>query len=113
MAYKNKIDQAKASKRHYEAHKDVIKKRTKKRNKTQKQKNRDYVNAFKSLSKCVDCGESNPVVLDFDHVRGEKILCISDMMRGAYSLATIKKEIKKCEVRCSNCHRLATYNRRK
>jgi len=113
VAYKNKKDQAAASKRHYEANKTTVKKRTKKRNKSQKQKNKEYVNAVKELTGCVDCGETNPVVLDFDHVRGEKILCISDMARGAYCLKTIKEEIEKCEVRCSNCHRVATYNRRK
>jgi len=113
LAYKSKQDQAAASKRHYEANKTTVKKRTKKRNKSQKQKNKDYVNTVKELTGCVDCGETNPVVLDFDHVRGEKIKCISDMTRGGYSIKTIQEEIDKCEIRCSNCHRVATYKRRK
>jgi len=113
MSYKSKIDQAKASKRHYEANKEKIKARTKKRNKKQKEINKEYIMDIKSNSPCIDCGESNPLVLDFDHVRGSKVKCISDMMRGAYSIETIQQEIDKCEVRCSNCHRLATYNRRK
>jgi len=111
MPYKNKKDQASASKRHYEANKEKIKERTKIRRKTQKQKNKDYVKAYKSLSKCVDCGENNPLVLDFDHVRGKKVKCISDMMRGGYCLDSLKKEIAKCEIRCANCHRIVTYNR--
>ena len=112
MAYKNKKDQAEASKRHYDANKEKIKQRSFLRNKTQRQKNKDYINAIKTISKCVDCGETNPVVLDFDHVRGKKLKCISDMMRGAYGIKSIQKEIDKCEVRCSNCHRLATHKRR-
>ena len=112
MPYKYKKDQASASKRHYDANKIKIKKRTRKRNKKQREINREYVNTFKSLAKCVDCGEYNPVVLDFDHVRGIKLSSLSDMMRGAYGLESIKKEIAKCEVRCSNCHRLATHKRR-
>jgi hypothetical protein len=112
LAYKNKIDQAAASKRHYEKHKDKIKDRSKKRNKRQKRKNQEYIRAIKEASSCVDCGESNSVVLDFDHVKGEKVSNISDMARGAYSIKTIQKEIDKCEVRCSNCHRIATAKRR-
>jgi hypothetical protein len=55
----------------------------------------------------VDCGESDPIVLDFDHVCGTKILEISRMIRG-YAWAAIWAEIQKCEVRCANCHRRKT-----
>lgn len=59
---------------------------------------------------CVDCGESDPIVLEFDHVRGEKINSISKMVQCAYSITKIKEEIDKCEVRCANCHRRKTAN---
>ena len=72
----------------------------------------DQVKELKKISECKDCGESNPLVLDFDHVRGKKIMCISNMVRNSYSIETIQKEIDKCEVRCANCHRLITYKRR-
>lgn len=111
MAYKDKKDQAAASKRHYEKHKDKIKARSKKRNKKQKRKNQAYVRLLKEKGCCVDCGESNSIVLDFDHVTGNKISNISDMARGSYSIKSIQKEIDKCEIRCSNCHRIATHNR--
>lgn len=52
---------------------------------------------------CVDCGETDPVVLEFDHVRGEKLADITRM--GDRSGAAIQAEIAKCEVRCANCHR--------
>jgi hypothetical protein len=57
---------------------------------------------------CVDCGETDPVLLDFDHVRGTKIANISRMVSWNSSTEAIKKEIVKCEVRCANCHRKKT-----
>lgn len=57
---------------------------------------------------CVDCGETNPIVLDFDHVRGKKHRNISEMICQTYSWTTIMEEISKCVVRCANCHRRRT-----
>ena len=112
MPYKNKKAQAAASKRHYEANKDKIKSRTLVRNRTQNYKNRGYVAFVKSLFECVDCGESKTIVLEVDHVRGVKKNNVSDMVNQSYSFKTIQKEIDKCEVRCANCHRIVTHERR-
>ena len=112
MAYKDPKDQAAAAKRHYEANKEKIKARSKKRNKESRKRNKEYIRFIKSLHECIDCGEDNPVLLEFDHVRGEKRGNISDMANQAYCIDTIQKEIEKCEVRCSNCHRQVTYERR-
>lgn len=58
---------------------------------------------------CQDCGEKDPVVLEFDHVSGEKSSAITDMVRGgAYRWCRIAAEIEKCVVRCANCHRRRT-----
>ena len=61
---------------------------------------------------CVDCGEDDPLVLTFDHIRGEKKMGISQMVNQGYSLEAIKEEIKKCEVRCMNCHMKVEKQRR-
>jgi len=53
---------------------------------------------------CVDCGETDPIVLSFDHVRGSKKMNLSQMVNQGYSLKIIQAEIDKCEVRCMNCH---------
>lgn len=54
---------------------------------------------------CVDCG-NNPVVLEFDHKSSSlKINDISTMINSG----AIIDEIKKCEVRCANCHKIKTY----
>jgi 5-methylcytosine-specific restriction endonuclease McrA len=59
---------------------------------------------------CVDCGEKDPVVLDFDHLSelGKKIYSISEMINSSSCLESLKLEINKCAVRCSNCHRRKT-----
>ncbi len=57
---------------------------------------------------CVDCGEADVVVLEFDHVRGKKKRTIASMLVQGYSFEKILKEIEKCDVRCANCHRRKT-----
>lgn len=61
---------------------------------------------------CVDCGESDPIVLDFDHVCGTKVCDVSRMVWAGYRAWRIEKEIAKCEVRCANCHRRITHRRK-
>jgi|TARA_Y100000034_G_scaffold108896_1_gene139652 hypothetical protein len=58
---------------------------------------------------CVDCGETNIMFLEFDHVTGEKKKAISDMILDKYCWETILEEINKCVVRCMKCHRIKTY----
>lgn len=64
---------------------------------------------FEYLKKnpCVMCGESNPIVLEFDHLR-DKTSEISTMVRCSYSWERILEEIEKCQVLCANCHRIKT-----
>jgi transposase len=70
---------------------------------------RKYLDSVKVASGCVDCGyDANPLALDFDHVRGEKKILVSF----AKSKAQADAEIEKCEVRCSNCHRIKTWERK-
>lgn len=60
---------------------------------------------YLKLNPCVDCGEGDPVVLDFDHVRGVKEFEISAKVFDTVSFEKLKHEIAKCQVRCANCHR--------
>ncbi len=53
---------------------------------------------------CVDCREGDPIVLQFDHVRGEKVREVSEMLRNGTPWEKIETEIAKCDVRCANCH---------
>jgi hypothetical protein len=65
---------------------------------------------IKEDSGCIDCGENNHIVLDFDHLKDKKYN-ISRMIHDGFSWAAIKKEIAKCEVVCANCHRIRTHDR--
>ena len=70
---------------------------------------RDYVQQAK-FKPCADCGIQYPFyVMEFDHVRGEKKFNISSWP--GKSLKTVKEEIEKCEVVCSNCHAHRTWSR--
>ena len=60
---------------------------------------------------CVDCGETDRDVLDFDHVRGVKLFGIATAARRGYSMEVLIAEVAKCEVRCANCHRNVTRQR--
>lgn len=59
---------------------------------------------------CIDCGESDPIVLDFDHLRDKKYQ-VPQMIRYGMKWDSILEEIAKCEVVCSNCHRRRTAKR--
>ena len=73
---------------------------------------REFVWGYLSTHPCVECGESDPKVLEFDHIIGEKVKAVSDMVRLGYGLDTIVAEISKCQVLCANCHRRKTYSER-
>jgi len=70
--------------------------------------NQRFMLDYYSEHGCIDCGEKDPIVLDADHVRGQKAMNISKLVKNASSLEIIKKELEKCEIRCSNCHRRRT-----
>ncbi len=58
---------------------------------------------------CVDCGETDPLVLKFDHP-GHKDFNISKGLRD-HSWQAVLAEIEKCDVVCANCHRRRTARR--
>lgn len=62
---------------------------------------------------CADCGlRFDPVCMDFDHLPGQpKVKSIARMVQSRVAWEKIEAEIAKCEVVCSNCHRLRTRDR--
>lgn len=59
---------------------------------------------------CVDCGEDDVLVLEFDHHLGDKEFSIARGFRDR-SLEALVAEMAKCEVVCANCHRRRTATR--
>jgi hypothetical protein len=76
-----------------------------------RQKAREFIATYLSAHPCIDCGETDPVVLTFDHVRDQKHDNISDMVRNGLSIEAIRTEIEKTEVACFNCHTIRTQKR--
>jgi len=97
------------SRNHYVKDPEPYKKRRLESNRRYLIRNRSYAIEYLRHHPCVDCGESDPLVLEFDHVQPEqKELNVSDIIRCAYSLDRVKREIDRCVVRCIHCHRRRT-----
>ena len=77
-------------------------------NKRYRRRNCELVCEYLLTHPCVDCGESDMDVLDFDHVRGRKNGDVSILARSAIAWKRVAEEIAKCEIRCANCHRRRT-----
>lgn len=69
-------------------------------------RNRLLVWNYLRTHSCALCGESNPVVLEFDHLT--KKLHDIGWLIPASCTARILTEIEKCRVLCANCHRRHT-----
>jgi hypothetical protein len=112
MAYKDPADQAAAARRHYENNKEKMKARAV----AHKAKMREVIVAYLAETKnvpCMDCGEQYPTyVMDFDHVRGEKLFSLANAWQNGFSLKKVQEEVAKCEVVCANCHRIRTWMRK-
>lgn len=72
---------------------------------------RKFIWNYKLTHPCIDCGNTNPIVLEFDHIDGtSKENNVCTMVGNGYKLERIVAEIEKCVVRCANCHRIKTYS---
>jgi hypothetical protein len=72
---------------------------------------KEFIRKLKDVP-CADCGLRYPhYVMDFDHITGEKKYNLSRLMKVTASWKTIKEEVAKCEIVCSNCHRIRSWKR--
>lgn len=96
-------------KNHYNKNKEYYLEKARRRNNQIKQRTLDYIYQYLSKNYCVDCGESDITVLEFDHnSKFNKVETVSFLIKNRYPLDKVKDEISKCEVRCANCHRRKT-----
>lgn len=91
---------------HYQANKENIYRQIKTRQRELKNKIWDY----KKTHPCMDCGETDPIVLEFDHL-SDKEFNVGDAGNFGYSWERILNEIRKCNVVCRNCHVRRTWQR--
>lgn len=99
----------KKDKMHYQGSKKRRQK-IRERNKDSRRRHHQIMIDYLSQHPCVDCGESDIMCLDFDHVKGSKSHNVSQMLY--WDEKAIMKEIAKCVVRCANCHRKKTCRER-
>jgi hypothetical protein len=102
MAYKNKADQLACQRRGYQVHKikrgEEVRARVK--------KIRKYVQDYKTENGCSLCHENHPACLDFHHNDPSlKDGNIAQSIANGWGLDRLRKEIAKCTLLCSNCHR--------
>jgi hypothetical protein len=73
---------------------------------------KEFIRKYKETHPCVDCGESDIRVLQFDHRDpSTKVDTINRIMSNK-GMAILKAEVEKCDVRCANCHQIKHYEER-
>lgn len=77
------------------------------RNARVRRENTLWLLRYKMSHPCVDCGNADFRVLEFDH-EGDKVMNVANMLHECWSLERIRREVAKCRVRCANCHRIKT-----
>lgn len=88
--------------RYYQKNKNTVRKNAK----LHKERLKQFINSFKE-SGCILCGERDLACLDLHHIQ-DKLFTISQNITN-FSKDVLEKELKKCVVLCSNCHRKLHY----
>ena len=110
MAGRDPVKQQEAKRRYYERNKEVVKTKARNHTRETRAKIKQWLHNYLLGHPCVDCGETDPIILEFDHVdRANKEFTIGEANTNGISLKRVIAEVAKCEVRCANCHRKKTY----
>lgn len=111
MAYKDPERKKAVAREWYVANRDHHRAKVAVTRRERRHKITEHIDALKDVS-CPDCGgKFPPECMDFDHVTEGKRGCISSMATSV-TFDALLLEIAKCEVVCSNCHRIRTKLRR-
>ena len=70
--------------------------------------------ALKEGKPCADCGQTyHPAAMQWDHLPGaQKLASVADLCR-KNNRRRVLEEIAKCELVCSNCHAVRTFQRQR
>jgi 5-methylcytosine-specific restriction endonuclease McrA len=108
--YRNPADKKAYDRRYKQTHKDLYRRIRQRR----RAKLKEHVRKLKDRP-CADCGRRFPYyVMDFDHRPEHKKAFGVGRFVASVSVSSTKRvdaEIAKCDVVCSNCHRIRTHNR--
>jgi hypothetical protein len=96
-------------KQHYKQNRKTYIIRSKRGSKLRMVESQRKICEYLLIHQCVDCGEKDIRVLDFDHEDPtQKEDAVYTMVVRGFSWDKIKMEIEKCSVRCAKCHRIRT-----
>ena len=74
-----------------------------------KLKRHTFIVEYLSNHPCEDCGEKDPLVLEFDHLDPTtKLYSISKILATIRPMPILLEEMEKCRILCSNCHQRRT-----
>lgn len=98
--------------RHYARNVEKYRARAHVRNEQKRAVVRRIIKAAKD-GPCTDCGvQYPPFVMDFDHRDPRRKRFTIGHMYRTWKTSEVLAEIRKCDVVCSNCHRIRTHGRR-
>jgi hypothetical protein len=97
-------------KEHYAANRALYIEKARARKRDQLRTRVEFLIEYFASHPCADCGEGDPVVLEFDHL-SDKEFNVSYGINNM-SWCSVLAEMEKCEVVCANCHRRRTAQRR-
>lgn len=100
--------QLEVSKAHYRKNKENYKRRAVAFNQIATKRNKENVLNYLRVHPCTHCGEKDPIVLDFHHLKDKEHNVSAMISSNGMRWETIEKEIDKCIVLCANCHRRVT-----
>ena len=92
---------------HYINNKRMYKDKAKRHDK----KIRTWWYEYKLKLKCSQCNFAHPAAIDFHHI-GDKEINLSQAVHDGWGKERILAEVEKCQVLCSNCHRILHWNER-
>jgi hypothetical protein len=94
---------------HYSANKDRYVAQARERKRALAIERTEWLLTYFASHPCLDCGEDDAVVLEFDHRRDKEFNIGSVLPYRNWE--SILAEIEKCDVVCANCHRRRTASR--
>lgn len=95
---------------HYRANRDYYLAKARRRTVRVVLETRSWLVAYLGEHPCVDCGNRDIRVLEFDHRdRTLKTRDVAVLATEGYGIARVQAEVAKCDVRCANCHRIRTH----